>query len=31
MKLRKYIKEDSAIICSWIQDERAYINGQQTG
>ncbi len=23
MKLRKYIKEDSAIICSWIQDERS--------
>lgn len=23
MKLRKYIKEDSAIICSWIKDEKS--------
>lgn len=23
MKLRKYQKEDSAIICSWIKDEKS--------
>ena len=23
MKLRKYIKEDSAIVCSWIKDEKS--------
>ena len=23
MKLRKYVKEDSATICSWIKDEKS--------